>query len=200
MSSPGPVVVGVALFFGRSSTQLADFIRRTAELIAIIVSLVVFRILKKNVKPEAALKEKLERTANLFVGGAMCLSGVAIIFAALFSPAMDRGNVIPGLIIAILGTIVNSWFFLRYRRLNQEKPDAILAVQSKLYLAKSMVDACVTTALAVVTVAPDAPATLYVDLGGSIIVGAYLIMNGIITLRGRSIESVHKKLWISKIV
>ena len=79
MSSPGPVVVGVALFFGRSSTQLADFIRRTAELIAIIVSLVVFRILKKNFKPDAALKEKLERTANLFVGGAMCLSGVGMI-------------------------------------------------------------------------------------------------------------------------
>ena len=30
MSSPGPIVVGTALFFGRSSTQFADFIRRTA--------------------------------------------------------------------------------------------------------------------------------------------------------------------------
>jgi|GEM_PF-247035 len=193
MSSPGPIVVGVALFFGRSSTQLADFIRRTAELMAIIVSLVVFRILNKNIPSDLSQKEKLERTANLFVGAAMCLSGSAIIFVALFSPAMERGNVIPGLIIATLGTIVNSWFFLRYRRLNREKPDAIFAVQSKLYLAKSLVDASVTTALAVVTVAPDAPATFYVDLGGSIIVGVYLIMNGIITIRGRSIESVHNK-------
>lgn len=193
MSSPGPLVVGVALFFGRSSTQLADFIRRTAELIAIIVSLVVFRILNKNVTPDLAQKEKLERTANLFVGAAMSISGAAIIFVALSSPAMERGNVIPGLIIAGLGTVVNSWFFLRYSRLNREKPDAILAVQSKLYLAKSLVDACVTTALAVITVAPDAPATFYVDLGGSIIVGAYLIMNGIITIRGKSTESVHNK-------
>ena len=46
LSAPGPIVVGVALFFGRSSTQLADFIRRTAELIAIIVSWMVFRILQ----------------------------------------------------------------------------------------------------------------------------------------------------------
>ncbi len=193
MSSPGPIVVGVALFFGRSSTQLADFIRRTAELIAIIVSLVVFRILHKGEKPDQEYKEKLERTANFFVGAAMCLSGTAIIFVALFSPATERGNVIPGLIIAFLGAVVNSWFFLRYRRLNSQKPDAILAVQSKLYLAKSLVDGCVTFALAVITIAPEAPATFYVDIGGSIIVGAYLLMNGFITIRGRSTEVLQNK-------
>lgn len=48
MSSPGPIVVGVALYFGRSSTQLADFIRRSAELIAIIVSWIVFRIVQRD--------------------------------------------------------------------------------------------------------------------------------------------------------
>lgn len=38
LSSPGPIVVGAGLLIGRSSTQLADFIRRTAELAAIVVS------------------------------------------------------------------------------------------------------------------------------------------------------------------
>lgn len=189
MSSPGPLVLGVALYFGRSSTQLADFIRRTAELVAIIVSWIVFRILHKSGKPDIVRKEKLERTANICVGAAMCLSGLAIVFVALFSPSTDKGNVIPGLVIAVLGVTTNSWFWLRYRKLNREKPDAILAVQSKLYGAKSLVDACVTIALTVVAIAPDAPAATYVDLGGSIIVAAYLIINGIITLHGRNTEA-----------
>ena len=38
LSLPGPLVLGAGLLLGRSSTQLADFIRRTAELGAIIVS------------------------------------------------------------------------------------------------------------------------------------------------------------------
>ena len=75
LSSPGPIVVGTGLFMGRSSTQLADFIRRTAELAAILVSWVVFRLIHKGVEPDAARKFRLERTANLCVGAAMCLSG-----------------------------------------------------------------------------------------------------------------------------
>ena len=31
MSSPGPLVVGLGLLSGRSSTQIADFVRRSAE-------------------------------------------------------------------------------------------------------------------------------------------------------------------------
>lgn len=188
LSSPGPIVVGLGLFLGRSSTQLADFIRRSAELASIIVSWIVFRILHKNGKPDAARKEKLEPIANLCVGVAMCLSGAAILFVALFSPNTEKGNVIPGLVIAVLGVTTNTWFWLRYRKLNREEPDAILAVQSKLYRAKSLVDACITIALTVVAISPASPAAWYVDLVGSIIVAVYLVMNGIITIRDRNME------------
>lgn len=187
MSSPGPIVVGIALFFGRSSTQIADFIRRTAELVVIIVSWIVFRILHKSGEPDVIRKAKLERIANLSVGAAMCLSGAAMMFIALFSSNMEKGNVIPGLVIAVLGVITNLWFWLRYRKLDREKPDAILNVQSKLYRAKSLVDACVMIALTFVALAPAAPVTWFVDLGGSIIVALYLIMTGIKTIRGRNV-------------
>ncbi|MDF2984551.1 MAG: putative rane transporter [Eubacterium sp.] len=189
MSSPGPIMVGAALFFGRSSTQLADFIRRTAELVAIIVSWIVFRILHKKGEPDAAYKNKLEHITNLCVGVAMCLSGAAMLFIALFSHNAKKGNVIPGLVIAVLGVTTNSWFWLRYRKLNREKPDRILSVQSRLYRAKSLVDACVITALTVVAYTPASFAARYADLGGSIIVAAYLIANGIITIRGTNTEA-----------
>lgn len=145
----------------------------------------MFRILHKSGEPDPVRKDKLERTANLCVGAAMCLSGAAMLFIALFSPNTEKGNVIPGLVIAVLGVTTNSWFWLRYRKLNIEKPDAILAVQSKLYCAKSVVDACVTISLTFLAAAPAAPMARYVDLGGSIIVAAYLIMKGIITICGR---------------
>jgi divalent metal cation (Fe/Co/Zn/Cd) transporter len=189
MSSPGPLVLGLSLFFGRSSTQLADFIRRTAELIAIIVSYFVYRALHRNDAPCAADKERLERVANLCVGAAMCLSGTAMLFVALFMQSTqstqnaEKGNVIPGLVIALLGVTTNSWFYLRYRKLNREKPDAILAVQSRLYRAKSLVDACVMLALLGVAFAPGTPTARYMDLGGSMVVAVYLAVNGVITIR-----------------
>ena len=47
MSSPGPLVVGLGLLAGRSSTQIADFVRRSAELLAIIMSFVIYTTVTK---------------------------------------------------------------------------------------------------------------------------------------------------------
>lgn len=44
MSAPGPLVVGLGLLAGRSSTQIADFVRRSAELLAIIMAFAVYRM------------------------------------------------------------------------------------------------------------------------------------------------------------
>ncbi len=188
LSSPGPIVVGLGLLLGRSSTQLVDFIRRTAELAAIIVSWVVFRYLSKNEETDINRKEKLEHTANLSVGIAMCVSGIAMIFIALFRSNAEKGNVVPGLIIALLGVVVNFLFWIRYSKLNRENPDAILSVQSKLYFAKLLVDLCVTVTLVIIVIAPSGSLTYYVDLIGSILVSVYLILNGILTILGKIIK------------
>lgn len=185
LSSPGPVVVGIGLLLGRSSTQLADFIRRTAELVAIIVSWVIFRITNKGAEFDAARKARLERIANRCVGAAMCLGGTAMIIVALVSESGEKGNVIPGLVIAILGVTTNCWFWLRYRMLDRAHANAILAAQSQLYRAKTLVDACVTAALATVAVAPASAAAVYMDNAGSIVVAGYLIVNGVLAIRGR---------------
>lgn len=184
LSSPGPIVLGLALVYGRSSTQLADFIRRSAELIAIIVSYLVFRQTQKPAL-DWERRVKTERLANLSVGAAMCLSGPVIFVSALVSSRMGQGNVVPGLVIAGLGLVTNAYFYLRYHRLNQMNANAILAVQSRLYRAKSLVDACVTAALTAVVIAPGATLTQYVDLAGSIIVAVYLIVSGISTIWGK---------------
>ncbi|MBP7213220.1 MAG: cation transporter [Anaerolineaceae bacterium] len=186
LSAPGPIVLGIGLFFGRSSTQIADFIRRTAELVAIIVSWLTYKATAKDPMADPVKKEKLERTANLCVGWAMSLSGIAMLLISFLSNHSEKGNVVLSLVIAILGAITNSWFWLRYRKLNREEPNAIIAVQSKLYRAKALVDICVTTALAAIAIAPTSPAAAYLDIIGSVIVAVYLLVNGLLIVFKKS--------------
>jgi len=74
-------------------------------------------------------------------------------------------------------------------KLDRANPNAILAVQSRLYRAKSFVDACVTIALATVAVSPASAAAYYMDIVGSVVVAAYLIINGAITISGKNTKT-----------
>ena len=190
MSSPGPLVVGLGLLAGRSSTQIADFVRRSAELLAIIMSFVVYRSVTKTDVPDELKKKRMERGSNIFVGSMMCLAGAIMTVLALAINNEDKGNVIPGLAIAILGVIANLLFWIKYTRLNRAEPNAIMAVQSRLYRAKTLVDSSVTIALLSVLIAPNSAISYWLDLIGSIIVAVYLIWCGIQTI----IEELKQKI------
>ena len=182
MSSPGPLVVGLGLLSGRSSTQIADFVRRSAELLAIIMSFIVFKLTTKDEVCNEEKKQKLERVSNVFVGAMMCVGGIFMIILAFMTDNSDKGNVIPGLAIAVMGVIANSIFWRKYTHLNKIEPNAILMVQSRLYRAKTLVDGCVTIALLSVVVAPATQISFYLDFIGSLIVAVYLAWCGIRTI------------------
>ena len=182
MSAPGPLVVGLGLLAGRSSTQIADFARRSAELLAIIMSFVVYQLTTQNGACDEGRRQILEKRSNRFVGGMMCLAGTIMAVLALTVTNEDKGNVIPGLSIAVMGVIANSIFWYRYTRLNRTEPNAIIAVQARLYRAKTLVDISVTTALLSVLIAPQNPISDWLDLVGSLIVAGYLILCGIKTM------------------
>ena len=182
MSSPGPLVVGLGLLAGRSSTQIADFVRRSAELLAIIMSFVVYQAVTKHGVSDEIKKRKMERGSNVFVGSMMCLAGGIMAVLAFTMNNEDKGNVIPGLTIAVLGVIANSIFWIKYKRINRAEPNAIMAVQARLYRAKTLVDSSVTIALLSVLIAPQSPVSYWLDLIGSMIVAVYLIWCGIQTI------------------
>lgn len=182
MSSPGPLVVGLGLLSGRSSTQIADFVRRSAELLAIIMSFVVYKLTTRDDMCNEAKKQRLEYASNTFVGAMMCIGGIFMILLAFMNDNADKGNVIPGLAIAIMGVIANSIFWRKYTHLNKIEPNAILMVQSRLYRAKTLVDGCVTIALLSVVVAPATQISFYLDFIGSLIVAVYLAWCGIRTI------------------
>lgn len=182
MSSLGPLILFINLFFGQSSTQIADFVRRAIELLAIILSFVVYLITTKDNMTDKTKKVKLEKASNIFVSIAMIVSGIIMIVLALISGNSDKGNVIPGFIIAFLGFIANTIFFIRYTSLGKKTNNSILSTQGKLYRAKTFVDLSVTIALFTVLIWPNSKVSYYFDLIGTILVSVYLIVTGIISL------------------
>jgi len=182
MSAPGPLILGLGLLSGRSSTQIADFVRRTAELLAIILSYIVYRMTNGPDGCDEMRKAVLEKRVNLFTGAMMCLGGGIMLVLALFAGTEDKGNVVPGLIIALMGVIANTAFFAKYTRLNRQEPNAILRIQSRLYGAKALVDTGVTAALLTVALLPGTRAAALVDMLGSAMVAVYLIYCGVRTI------------------
>jgi len=181
LSASGPLVTGYALLTSQSTTQLADFLRRGVELVAIFIAWWVFRRLHRGDAPDEAQRARLERAAGLSTAGAMACSGVALLGVAIsrlpvFEPG---GNVIPGLAIAVLGVLTNGWFWRRYDAMTREQYSTVIAAQAQLYRAKTTVDLCVFAALAAVAVAPGHPLTRYVDLLGSVMVSVYLLWSGL---------------------
>ena len=108
---------------------------------------------------------------------------IVIAIVALAVPAFDKGNVVPGLVIAGLGFVVNGAFWIRYVGHNRATPNAIIAAQARLYRAKTLVDGCVSAALITVLLAPGTELSLVVDLAGSLFVSAYMICSGVKTIR-----------------
>ncbi len=180
MSAPGPLVEGLALLEGQSATQVADFVRRTAELLALVLAYVIYK--KTAGQPEIE-RRALERRSNIWVGAIMCLSGAVMGMTALLGAGGAEGNVVPGLVIALLGAVANTLFWRKYTRLSRETGNAILAVQGRLYRAKSLVDTVVTLALASVLLLPGSFLSQVFDRAGSLTVALYLLYCGIRTLR-----------------
>lgn len=187
MSSPGPLVVGLGLLAGKSSTQMADFVRRSSELLAIIMAFVSYKMTTQNGQTDMVRKKRIEKCSNIFVGSMMCIGGFIMLVLALVSGQADKGNVIPGLVIAVLGVIANTIFWRKYTRLNKKEPNPIIAVQARLYRAKSLVDGCVTIALFSVVIMPGTKFSYYLDLVGSVIVAVYLIRCGIQTIYEKTV-------------
>jgi divalent metal cation (Fe/Co/Zn/Cd) transporter len=175
-----PLATGLAVLMSHSTTQVADFIRRTVELVALFVSWQVFRYLEGGHKPrlvESVAKARIEKIASLSVAAALGCSGLVMLAISLsrLSSFQPGGNVILGLTIAVLGLITNAWFWQRYRRMTHEYFNPVIATQVSLYRAKAFVDLTVILALASVAISPAHPLTRYIDLLGSLAVAFYLL-------------------------
>ena len=187
-----PLTTGLAVLMSHSTTQVADFIRRSVELVTLFISWQVFRRVeggRSSAQYEPAAKAKLEKIASLSVAATMAISGLVMLGLALSRIASFQpgGNVSLGLVIAILGLVTNFWFWGRYRRMTREHYNPVIASQVSLYRAKASVDLCVILALSSVAISPHHPLTRYIDLLGSIAVALYLLWSSLRSFRAARI-------------
>ncbi len=177
LSMWAPLATGFAVVMSTSTTQLADFIRRSVELVALFVSWWMFRYINRNRDIDRIKKAKMELVTGICVSVALFISALVMLIIA-FSRTTDfepGGNVYPGLVIAVLGFITNTWFWRRYTKLNREQYSSIIDSQGQLYRAKAFVDLCVIAALSTVLVIPSHPVSWYTDLIGSVVLACYLL-------------------------
>ncbi|MEW6524864.1 MAG: cation transporter [Bacillota bacterium] len=181
LSMWGPLATGMAMTMSRSTTQVADFVRRTVELVALLVSWLVFRHVSC-AGPDPGRRAQLQRMAGWSVALALgCSSAVmfTIAWSRLTSAFEPGGRVQLGLAIAALGLVTNGWFWRRYARFSREQSDTVIDAQHRLYRAKTLVDLGVVVALAAVAGFPSRPVTRYVDLVGTFVVATYLLWSSV---------------------
>ena len=105
-----------------------------------------------------------------------------MIILTFISGNVNKGNVGPAFVIALVGAITNSLFWRKYSKRYGELGNAILGAQARLYGAKSIVDICITLTLFVVATFPGSELSYYFDMIGSVLVSIYMIRSGIKTI------------------
>ena len=179
MSSPGPLVVGLSLMGGNSTTQLADFLRRTIEFLAIVLAFVVFCLTCNEDTVDHDKKLRLERYSNIFVSFSMVISGLIMLGLGIFVQNENKGNLIPSLVIALIGLCSNGIFWLKYHKMFKQSNDELFRTQRSLYGGKIFVDTSVFASLTVVLFSNNITLSYYFDLFGTVCVASYLVYSGI---------------------
>ncbi|MFN2323838.1 MAG: transporter, partial [Trueperaceae bacterium] len=140
LSAWGPFATAIAVVLAQSTTQVADFVRRTVELVAMTLAWATARRLRRNPDVAPAVAARWTRSTAIAVALALAVSGVAtavgLVVGARWTPG---GDVRLGLAIATLGLLVNGGFWMRYRALGRARVDPIVEGQLRLYGAKVVV-------------------------------------------------------------
>ncbi len=175
------VTTGISALMGGTMTLYADFCRRFLEFLATLVSFFTYCWVGKNSQISKEIHIKVQRRACITTGLAMSCSSILLIFVSIagFSTEPYEGNVIPGFIIAVLGVILNFYFYVSYRRALAKQSDPIIHSQCMMYRAKTGVDSCVVLTLGCILFVPNWTLLPWIDLGCTLIVACCLFIEGI---------------------
>ena len=177
-SSFGPIVTFIAMMMNSSSTQIADFIRRTVELSVLVLALYLYlRIHKKEISNHTVTMFKVSMYRLLAI--VLLISSLVLVYLfilALINPSMPEGSVWLGLSIAILGLLFNGYFMIRYKKFNHQKESFVMDSQSKMYQAKTLLDLNVVIALSAIVIFKESNLSYWIDTLGTLIIAIYLLL------------------------
>ena len=174
------LTTGIAAAMGGTLTLYADFCRRFLEMLATVVSFCVYRWMGKHTEIPIEQQGKIKKRTCAITGIAMVLSSILLALVSVlgFSTEPYEGNVIPGFIIAVLGVLLNFYFFISYKKSLKRQFDAIIHSQYVMYRAKTGVDTCVVFTLGCILFVPKWSLLPWIDLGCTLIVAGCLFVEG----------------------
>lgn len=176
LSAWAPAALAVALFLGPSTVLIADFLRRTSELLVLFMSWRVFRRIAHSPSRPLEDFDASERRMSLGVALVLAISTCVILLAAgirLYQGA-EVGWIVPGLVIACAGGGVNLWLWRRNRRLAKQEPSPLIDAQWRFYRSKTLADICVVVTLISGAMLRSTAFSPIVDALGATIIALFL--------------------------
>lgn len=179
-----PITYGWAAYVGQSTLMMADLLRRSTELVALFLAWAVYRWARKN-DVAMSVYTRWETTANLLVAAVMGLSVVVIGIQAYqrFLQPGTLGDLRWGIVLGVLGVMVNGWFWRRHKRYAGESHWPMAESQYRLFRSKALLDAYVVVNLSTAAYVQRQSWGLYVDSLGALVPGAVLAVSAIQILR-----------------
>ncbi len=178
ISLSAPVATAAAYYLGRSTVQLADFFRRSSELVALFLAWWIFR--KTHVQPSTAREQvRLENLCSLLIASVMLLSCALIAYNSYlrFIEPAPLGTVLPGLVVPLGGLAVNGWFWRKGSLLARQESTPVVESQWRLCRAKAVLDLCVLSTLICTLALGPGLQSRYIDLAGAAAIGVFLIVS-----------------------
>lgn len=176
LSAWAPLAGAVAVILGPSSILIADFLRRSSELVVLLVSWRVFRRAAREGDAASAHVALSERRTSLLVAAVMLVSVVLILISGgvRFARDAEMGWILPGLLIACAGGGVNFWLWRRHRGLDKRAPSPLIEAQWRFYRGKTFVDGCVIVTLLAGAALRGSEISDYIDATGALLIAAVL--------------------------
>ncbi len=177
LSAFGPFITLAAVFMSTSSTQLADFIRRTIELFVLVMAFIIY---EKLAHPSLSEQKKTQyktimRLSLLIILSLTTISLLGLVLYNLTTQALPEGTIWLGFSVAVLGIGFNGAFWWRYSRFDQASPHTVMHSQKKLYQAKTLVDINVTIALGAYGLFGASQVIFWLDIVGTLVVALYIV-------------------------
>lgn len=192
-----PVATALALALGRSTTQLADMLRRSSELLALFLAWLVYRKVSRGATPVYRYGlGKLESLSSLLVALVMLFSFTVIVYSAVQRLLVPKplGWVVPGMAIAGAGALVNGWFWLRHQSLARQESSPVFEAQWRLYRAKTVLDLGIVATLGAGLLFAGYAWSRLIDPLGSIAVGGFLAVSAVRIAAGAVGELLDRSL------
>ena len=178
----GPVITAYTFYISGSTVLLINLIRRTIELITLIFNWAVFRSVHIHLNPTF---QKWEPRSGILVAIILAFSVIGVIYTSIDRlydpPVLD--NLLPGLILSLIGIFVNAWFWRKKNKLVQQKSTPILEAQWRLYRSKTIMDVVTVISLTGTIYLQDYELGRYIDPAASVLLAGFLIHSAVVVFK-----------------